>query len=150
MRQLFGILAFVFCLVSATFAWAESGLGVSEASVGTSIENRELQGTAESFSPDVGTVWCLTRITGGGGEGDTVKHRWFHGDNLMAEVELPVRSSSWRTYSSKKILPEWTGDWSVEITDPEGTVLETVKFSIEEQQEEEVTEPEGGGESAGE
>jgi hypothetical protein len=38
--------------------------------------------------------------------------------------------SPWRTWSSKTIPPEWSGEWSVEIRDASGAVLETVGFTV--------------------
>lgn len=77
----------------------------------------------------VGKLWRYTKITGSAGE-ETIKHRWLHSENLMAEVELPVKSPSWRTYISKGILQEWTGEWKVEVVDSQGKVLKTLNFSV--------------------
>ena len=48
----------------------------------------------------------------------------------MAEVKLPVRSSNWRTFSSKNIMPEWTGQWIVDIADEDGTVIYSLPFTV--------------------
>ncbi|MHC4278465.1 MAG: DUF2914 domain-containing protein [Planctomycetota bacterium] len=53
---------------------------------------------------DVGKLLCYSKITGGG-EGDSIKHRWYFGTRLIAGVSLDVSSEGWRTYSSKNILP---------------------------------------------
>jgi hypothetical protein len=41
-----------------------------------------------------------------------------------------VRSPAWRTWSTKQIEPEWTGEWTVRIEDAEGRVLDTLRFTI--------------------
>jgi hypothetical protein len=105
-------------------------LTVAEAAVATGIESRSPSGSAESFPPDVGRLYAFSRVTGAEGEA-AVKHLWFYGDRLMSEVRLPVRSSNWRTYSSKTILPGWTGAWRVDITDEDGKVLKTLSFTIQ-------------------
>jgi hypothetical protein len=105
-------------------------LAVAEAAVATGIESRSPSGSAETFPPDVGKLYAYSRVTGAEGE-TAVKHLWFYGDRLMSEVRLPVRSSNWRTYSSKTILPGWTGAWRVDFTDEDGKVLKTLSFTIQ-------------------
>jgi hypothetical protein len=51
-------------------------------------------------------------------------------DGQEFPVDLEIGGSPWRTWSSKAIPPEWSGDWSVEIRDADGAVLETVGFTI--------------------
>jgi hypothetical protein len=48
----------------------------------------------------------------------------------MATVELAIHKGlRWRTYSSKE-LKGLRGDWKVELRDVNGSVLETVTFSV--------------------
>lgn len=95
----------------------------------TSIENRMPVGTATSFTADVGKVYLWCQITGAAGE-TTIKHVWYHQGKEMATVELPVRGASWRTYSSKTIPENWTGDWEVKVMDAEGNTLATIPFTV--------------------
>ncbi|MCX5752763.1 MAG: DUF2914 domain-containing protein, partial [Candidatus Krumholzibacteria bacterium] len=39
-------------------------------------------------------------------------------------------SASWRTWSSKKILPEWQGTWRVDVLAPDGEVLKSGSFAV--------------------
>ena len=48
----------------------------------------------------------------------------------MARVVLPVRSADWRTWTSKRILPQWTGRWKVEILDSDENLLQTITFTV--------------------
>jgi hypothetical protein len=105
-------------------------LGVAQAVIARDVTNREPVDPGTSFARDVGELICFSKITGASGE-TSVVHVWKHGDTEMARVELPVKSASWRTWSRKKILPEWTGAWTVEIQDANGKVLDTQSFSIE-------------------
>jgi hypothetical protein len=113
--------------------WAnaqDAGLQVDHAVTALGVEAREPVGEATSFPADVDRVFLFSRIVGA--QGDTaVYHVWKHGEMERAKVELAVRSSSWRTWSSKRILPSWTGEWTVEIQDTAGNVLESVSFVIE-------------------
>jgi hypothetical protein len=74
-------------------------------------------------------LYCFTRITGA--TDDTqVTHVWYYGDVERARITLDVRSSSYRTHSSKKIQAFETGKWRVDILDAAGNVLKSVPFSI--------------------
>lgn len=50
-------------------------------------------------------------------EGQIVTHRWEYNDKVMAEVKFKVGGPRWRVYSSKNLLPEWTGHWTVIVLD---------------------------------
>jgi hypothetical protein len=109
---------------------AASELTVSEAVITAGIESLTPKGASDSFEANVGKLYAFTKITGAEGE-TTVKHLWFHGDQLVGEVELPVKAASWRTYSSKTIMPDMTGQWKVDITTHDGTVLKSIPFTIQ-------------------
>ena len=105
-------------------------LKVSESAIATGVENLTHLGESDSFSSSVGKLYAFSKITGAT-EDTSIKHLWYYGDTLMAEVPLEVKSISWRTYSSKKIIRTWTGQWRVDITTDDGTVLDTLNFTIE-------------------
>jgi hypothetical protein len=63
-------------------------------------------------------------------EGQTVKHRWSHGDEALAEVEFNVGGPRWRVWSSKNLIPEWAGEWAVAVVDAEGNVLSEKRFEF--------------------
>lgn len=75
-------------------------------------------------------VFCFTRIEGATGE-TAITHNWYYAGSLKASVVLPVRSSPWRTWSSKTLLPEWTGEWMVEVLAEDGTALESLSFQVQ-------------------
>jgi len=104
-------------------------LTVSEAAIATGMEGLTPQGAADSFESSVGKLYAFTKIAGADEE-TLVKHHWFHEDQLMAEVELPVRSASWRTYSSKTIAPAMAGQWKVDVLGQDGTLLKSIPFTI--------------------
>lgn len=56
-------------------------------------------------------------------DGRTVRHRWMHGGEAHAEISFKVGGPRWRVWSSKQLLPDWHGDWTVEIVDEDGSVL---------------------------
>jgi hypothetical protein len=109
-----------------------SGLRVLRAYVCKGIEQSEPTEAGKSFVPEDGVLrlCCFSEIAGAQGP-DTVLHIWRWGEREMARVELEVKSSRWRTWSTKRILDEWRGEWHVDIADGDGTVLTTLDFSVE-------------------
>jgi hypothetical protein len=66
-----------------------------------------------------------------GAEEDTwITHVWYFENKELARVRLDVSSSDWRTWSSKRIMPQWKGLWRVEVLDATGQPLLIVPFSI--------------------
>ena len=107
----------------------EGGLQVREMIFCTAIGNRQPAGTDTVFSSTVKKVYCLTRIAGSK-DTTSVSHVWYRGDKEMARVRLPVKSVSWRTWSSKRIWEKWTGRWRVDVVSPDGKVIRSKEFLI--------------------
>jgi hypothetical protein len=114
-----------------TVARDAGGLSVAGMVVTTSVRDRMPADTLSTVPADAGRVVLWTRITGSSGQ-TAVEHVWYRGDEEMARVSLDVGGSDWRTWSSKRILPSWTGRWRVEVRGPAGDVLETTRFTVEE------------------
>lgn len=115
---------------AADAAAKEGGAQVADARLGTGVQDRELQGVATSFKPDVGKVYCWTKVTGA--EGGEITHVWYKGDEKMGEVKLAIKYPSTRTWSAKTIPADGKGDWKVEVLGPDGAVLQTLAFTIAE------------------
>ena len=92
----------------------------------TTIEEREPVGSVDSLSTASEEVLFFTEIVGL--DGHTVTHRWVQGGEVRAEVPINVGGPRWRAYSSKKMLPAWTGEWVVEVVDADGSVLGKKSF----------------------
>jgi hypothetical protein len=108
--------------------WAAS-VQVQDVSIGTGVYDRVPTGVSSYFDSSVGKLYAFTRVIGA--EGDTrVYHKWYHEDVLVADVTLTVRSGNWRTWSTKNVQPEWTGDWRLVVVSENGSILETIKFAI--------------------
>lgn len=117
------------CDQDATPGQLQECLGIARGMVAQGVEDREPVGTAEVFPPDVERVYCFVEIEGAKGE-THITHVWYWGGQEMASVELPVRSNRWRTWSSKRIIEDWTGGWRVEVLDSTGAVLQSLPFEI--------------------
>ena len=100
------------------------------ATICTAIEDREPVGAGESFLATVGQLYCHTLIEGAP-EPTSITHVWYRGEEKMAEVILSVNSARWRTWSSKKIVESWTGNWHVDILGEDGQELAAVSFQIQ-------------------
>ena len=102
---------------------------VAEGVIATAVADRAPVNVADSFSADVGRLYCYTRITGAA-EGSSVTHVWIKDGREMARVQLSVRSNDWRTWSSKAVMPEWSGAWQVDVLDSAGALLKSVPFTV--------------------
>ncbi len=116
-------------LLAPQAASAQSRLTVPESSVATMVVDRMPSGSAMTFPASVERLYAWTRIQGAAGE-TTIHHVWIQGDVERADIELRIGGSPWRTWSNKAIMPEWTGDWRVEVRDANGNVLETIRFTV--------------------
>ncbi len=99
---------------------------------GTDIDReiRELVGETTVFTAGIEKITCLTRLKGL--EAPTsVTHVWYRDGKTMARVDLNVASSNWRTWSSKRLLPDWTGHWEVKVLDSDGRVLGSAGFDVQ-------------------
>ena len=123
------ILVFVVLLgsvASTTPSWA---IEVADAVITTAIIDREPVDRVEAFPIQNGMLYCFSRIVGAE-DPTTIFHVWFRDTQLMSRVALPVNSPDWRTWSAKRFLEDWPGEWHVEIQDVDGNVLETVSFLL--------------------
>lgn len=117
----------VLLILVPTFAWA---LDLAEGVVAAGVEQRQPVGVSEHFAADIGRVYCFTRVRGASGE-ESVTHVWMKEGKEMARVELAVRSDNWRTWSSKRVLPEWRGAWTVKVLDQTGVELASIPFTLD-------------------
>ncbi len=101
-----------------------------EVGIGTYIADRSLGGMQDAFDSGVGRLYAFSRVVGAEGN-TTIYHRWYYEEQLMAEIELSVRSDNWRTWSSKAVMPEWTGEWRVDVVSDDETMLHSVKFTVD-------------------
>jgi hypothetical protein len=95
----------------------------------TAVEDRQPSGVGSVFPEDLDKLYCFTKI--GGAEGTTyVYHVWYFRDKEIARVKLPVKSKSWRTWSSKN-LHMGLGYGYVEIVSESGDILGRAEFKMQ-------------------
>jgi general secretion pathway protein A len=104
-------------------------VSVTEAVICRDVLNRRPLVVEASFKSSVYMLSCFTKIASTQSPTE-ISHVWYFGETEKARVKLPVKSSNWRTYSSKKIQSHEIGDWHVEVLGPQGELLQTIRFEI--------------------
>ena len=61
-------------------------------------------------------------------QGHTVIHQWEYNYKVMYEKSFTVGGPRWRVWSSKTIHPGWSGSWTVNTLDEDGTNLHSESF----------------------
>ena len=136
MKNLFAIF-FALAIFIAAFSPQAASSNAQDSSyikVGTGyvckgIINRRPLGIGKDFDTSVEKLYCYTRIICAQHPIE-ITHVWYFGNVKRAEVKLTVRSSNWRTYSSKIIQQNEVGDWHIDVLGPEGNVLKILQFRI--------------------
>lgn len=111
-------------LVSVSAAQAE----VARSIITTGVVDREPTNDLVRIQPGTERVIFFTELRD---ETDkTVTHVWKYDGEVMAEVKFDVGGPRWRVWSSKNIMPEWSGDWTVTVVDNWGNTLTEKSFTV--------------------
>jgi len=130
-KTLLLVLALAFLSLTSLSAQT-SDYEVTNAVVTTKIVNRmpEVQTADNTFASTVETLFYFTKIDQAT-EPTSISHEWYWQGELVATVELDVKSDAWRTWSSKRIMPHQTGRWTLISKRPDGSTAQTTSFSLE-------------------
>jgi len=120
--------ALTFSLLALLFSTAIAFAGeVARAQFTSGVDAREpVDELTEAAAANTNKVYFFTELRGL--EGQAVTHRWTHNGNTLAEVSFTPGSARWRVWSSKELLPGWTGTWTVSVVDASGNVLTEKSF----------------------
>jgi len=103
---------------------------VSRALFTIGIDNREPVIMVDSISSDSYTsISFFTELNGMSGK--TVTHQWVFDDRIMFEKSFEVNGDRWRIWTSKTLIPDWTGTWTVKVLNEDGSVLERKTFEYQ-------------------
>jgi hypothetical protein len=102
---------------------------VEDIQICTSVADRQPVGADTSFTKDIGQLYCFTKLSSDQ-DTATIFHVWYYNDKEMFKVELNTKAKTWRTWSNKKILDTWTGEWRVDVLSSDGKVLISKQFTI--------------------
>src|SRR2546427_6646305 len=95
----------------------------------TAVADREPADQITSLKNDVQQVYFYTELKDL--EGQTVMHKWEYAGEVKAEVRFDVKAPRWRVWSSKKLDPSWTGEWTVSVVDGSGATRAQAKLNYE-------------------
>lgn len=121
-----------FILFAITLAIGSSALAgsVKRASFTVGIEDREPVLSVDSISAEsYNSISFFTELSDL--EGHTVTHQWMYDGKVMFEKTFEVNGARWRVWTSKTLLPSWTGTWTVNVLDDDRSVLETKTFEYQ-------------------
>lgn len=108
----------------------DASLRVLEANICRAIENRIPVGVDRSFPISDGKIYVWTKIEAKQVP-SKVHHIYYFGEKKISDVSLNVRSTRWRTWSSKTISNlNYRGEWRVDIASSNGDVLRRLYFDV--------------------
>lgn len=96
------------------------------------IEDRQPVGPTDTFSVNIEKVYLWMKVTGAE-DSTAITLVWSLNGEEKARHDLPVNSPSWRTWATKSLMPDWTGNWEVKILNPQGDILKAVDFTVVDQ-----------------
>jgi hypothetical protein len=107
----------------------ESGPNLVQALLCEGMKGSLPQYPAIVFSITLGKVFCFTDFDPVP-EKTFVYHNWYFRELKRASVKLSLNTPRWATFSTVQMRATDKGPWRVEITDPRGNIIETLRFSI--------------------
>jgi len=81
------------------------------------------------FPVGVGKVVCYTSFDPVPRK-TVIYHTWYRRDELNSKIRLVLQPPRWASYSTIQLREIDKGPWRIEVTDQEGQVLSTLRFSI--------------------
>jgi hypothetical protein len=118
------------CLFIPTVeAQMQDKIEVAAAAICKDVVDREAVDVGTRFPNSVQRLYCYTKIVGADQPTEIV-HVWNYGDVERARITLSVKSSNWRTFSSKVIQAHEIGAWRVDVLDTAGNLLKTIDFEV--------------------
>ena len=96
----------------------------------TEIDDREPVDAISFLNNQTREIIFFTDLRNFGGQ--TLTHRWEYRGEILAEVPVRVEQDRWRAWSSKQLLPVWTGDWTVSVVKADGEVIAAETFNYSE------------------
>ena len=119
------------CLIASLALSSNSLAGeVSRAIFTIGIDNREPVIMVDSI--DSGSYTSISFFTELNGlSGHNITHQWTYNDKVMFEKTFEVKSARWRVWTSKTLIPSWTGSWTVNVLDGDRAVLASNSFEYQ-------------------
>jgi len=99
---------------------------VARAVFTSGVKDREPVDTLTNITTGTDKVYFFTDLRNLSGH--MIRHLWEYNGKTMATVEFGVGGPRWRVWSTKTLLPQWTGTWTVSVVDEKGNVLDKASF----------------------
>ncbi|NNE64136.1 MAG: DUF2914 domain-containing protein [Gammaproteobacteria bacterium] len=126
MRKILQLIILSTTLMAANVYSAE----VSRAMFTTSIEDREPVIAVDSINSSAfSSISFFTELNDL--QGQTITHQWVFNDKVMFEKSFEVNGARWRVWTSKTLLPGWTGTWTVKVLDADRSELVSKTFEYQ-------------------
>lgn len=106
-----------------------AALTLAEAVMCEGIESYAPRIPAVVFSIEIGKVNCYSSFDPVP-EKTHIYHRWYYKDRLTHRKRLYLKPPRWATYTSIQLREADRGPWRVEITDKDGHIFKTLRFSV--------------------
>ena len=106
---------------------AVNGVKIESLKFGTGVASMEIAGEGVTFSGTTDKIYCWMRVTGG--QGKTLKVKWYYNGTVFGETPLDIKSNYMRTYAYRTVTGR-KGDWKVEVTDNTGALLHSAGFVV--------------------
>lgn len=115
-------------LIPALLLCNSAGAGeISRAQFSTGIDNREPVGQVDSLDSNTyRSISFFTEVNDMTGQ--VVTHQWTHNDKVMFEKTFEIKAERWRVWTSKTLIPSWTGTWTVNVLDDDRSLLASKSF----------------------
>ncbi|MEZ4268445.1 MAG: DUF2914 domain-containing protein [Myxococcota bacterium] len=105
-------------------------LQVLNSALGTGVEAREPTGVAAAFTAGADQVYAWFQVENAGPP-TTVTLTWLRDGEARASVSLEVGTSPrWRTWARRRLAPTDAGEWTAELRDASGALLQTLNFAV--------------------
>ncbi|MGB8426066.1 MAG: DUF2914 domain-containing protein [Desulfobacterales bacterium] len=109
---------------------APANLSVAQASISSTVKDRMPAGVGTSFPWSTARVY-VWNLVNAKNYPTKIRHIYYFGGQKISDVELNVRSYSWRTWSYQTIADKrYKGIWQVDIATLDGQVLESLHFEV--------------------
>lgn len=133
-RKRCGIAAAVIMIAFAWTAWgqetrAPGKLGLVRAVMCETIQEYAPVNPAVVFSIERGRISCFTEFDPVPAQ-TFINHKWYRNDSLITEKRLTINPPRWSSFTSMQLRDADKGPWRVEITDENGGIMHTLRFSI--------------------
>jgi hypothetical protein len=142
-RKLIGFLIAAILMILSQSAWAEkdasqplppekpASLTLVRALMCEGMKEFEPESETIVFSATLGQAVCFTAFDPVP-EKTEVYHNWFKKDRAEAKFKLTLKPPKWASFSQIRLRNSDTGPWRVDITDANGKIFQTLRFSVTE------------------